>query len=227
VRLADRYDLAIMSTKGMSVVASRHLIDEVCGRHGLPLLVLHDFDKNGFSIQGTLCGDNHRYRFKHKINPIDLGLRLTDVEKQGLTAESVYIEDTPKARRNLKRNGAKDDEIDFLLSGQRVESNAFASRPLINWLEAKLHKNGVKKVLPDTDVLETAYKAAFVRRFVADGARELESQARQLLDAAGVPSTLRKQVAAAFKIEPAAPWDGAVADIAGRAAERFKTPDRG
>src|SRR5262245_46719445 len=42
VNLAKRYDIAIMSTKGMSVTASRLLIDRLCGRHHIPLLVLHD-----------------------------------------------------------------------------------------------------------------------------------------------------------------------------------------
>jgi hypothetical protein len=54
VRLAERYDLAIMSTKGLSVTASRLLVDRLCAAHQVPLLVLHDFDKSGFSILGTL-----------------------------------------------------------------------------------------------------------------------------------------------------------------------------
>jgi len=56
LKLAERYDIAIMSTKGMPVVAVRHLADELCGPHGIPLLVLHDFDKSGLSIVGTLKG---------------------------------------------------------------------------------------------------------------------------------------------------------------------------
>ena len=55
VKLGERYDLAIMSTKGMSVTASRRLVEELCGQHGIPLLLLHDFDKSGFSIAGTLA----------------------------------------------------------------------------------------------------------------------------------------------------------------------------
>jgi hypothetical protein len=47
VRLAERYDLAIMSTKGMSVTAARELVQELCATHGIPLLVLHDFDISG------------------------------------------------------------------------------------------------------------------------------------------------------------------------------------
>jgi hypothetical protein len=63
VQLAERYDLAIMSTKGMSVTASRLLVDRLCALYGVPVLVLHDFDKSGFSILGTLGRDTRRYRF--------------------------------------------------------------------------------------------------------------------------------------------------------------------
>ena len=49
-KLAERYDIAIMSTKGMSNTASRELIDKFCGDiPRCPLYVLHDFDKAGFS----------------------------------------------------------------------------------------------------------------------------------------------------------------------------------
>ena len=41
VGLADRYDIAMMSTKGMSVTAARHLVDEICSRYSIPLFVLH------------------------------------------------------------------------------------------------------------------------------------------------------------------------------------------
>ena len=48
VNLANRYDLMIISTKGVSVTAARRLIDDICGDNDLPLFVLHDFDVAGF-----------------------------------------------------------------------------------------------------------------------------------------------------------------------------------
>ena len=60
-----------------------------CAGYGIPLLVLHDFDKAGFSIAGTLAGVDHydknyneratRYDYRHDFDVIDLGLRLPDV----------------------------------------------------------------------------------------------------------------------------------------------------
>src|SRR4029450_127650 len=95
VQLAERYDLAIMSTKGMSVTAARELVEQLCAVHSVPLLVLHDFDKAGFSIAGTLRRSTRRYRcgHGHAASVIDLGLRLEDVD--GLETEGVYI-DSPE-----------------------------------------------------------------------------------------------------------------------------------
>ena len=112
VRLAERYDLAIMSTKGLSVTASRLLVDRLCAAHEVPLLVLHDFDKSGFSILGTLRRDTRRYAFRNRIEVVDLGLRLEDVEDSGLETEDVVHRSDPAP--NLRENGATAEEIAFL-----------------------------------------------------------------------------------------------------------------
>jgi hypothetical protein len=70
-RIAERFDVAIMSTKGMSVTAARLLADEMCSEHDIPLLLLHDFDKAGFSIAGTLQRDTRRYEFQNDIKGRD------------------------------------------------------------------------------------------------------------------------------------------------------------
>ena len=62
VKLAKRYDIAIMSSKGMSVTAARDLVNGVCGE-AIPLLVLHDFDAAGIIIKDTLENDTRRYSY--------------------------------------------------------------------------------------------------------------------------------------------------------------------
>ena len=135
-QIAERYDLALASTKGMSVTACRALVEELCGKQGLPLYVLHDFDVSGFSILKTLTTSNRRYDFQTEIEPIDFGLRLGDIEQferdgTPLDSEPVAFDASKEALRNrLRVNGATDEEIDFLLTGdgekqgQRVELNA-------------------------------------------------------------------------------------------------------
>jgi hypothetical protein len=61
-RIAERFDVAIMT-----VTAARLLADEMCSEHDIPLLLLHDFDKAGFSILGTLQRDTRRYQFQNDI----------------------------------------------------------------------------------------------------------------------------------------------------------------
>ena len=106
VNLADRYDLMIVSTKGVSVTAARRLIDTVCGDHDLPLFVLHDFDVAGFLILGTLQRDTRRYQFSNAVEVVDLGLRLADIE--GLEREPAAATKTSASilREQLAENGA-------------------------------------------------------------------------------------------------------------------------
>ena len=80
VNLADRYDLMIISNKGVSVTAARKLIDVICGRYRVPLFTLHDFDLAGFLIRGVLQRDTRRYRFSNSVELVDLGLRLEDID---------------------------------------------------------------------------------------------------------------------------------------------------
>jgi DNA topoisomerase VI subunit A len=96
-----------MSTKGMSNTASRTLVDQLCA-HDIPLLVVHDFDKSGFSIVATLGTSNRRYRFENCAQVFDLGLRLEDVEEYGLEAEEVSYGNSDPSW-NLGENGALDD----------------------------------------------------------------------------------------------------------------------
>jgi hypothetical protein len=127
VRLGERYDTAIMSTKGVSVTAARRLVDHICARYQVPLFVLHDFDRSGFIILRTLRESTRRYYFRHCIDVIDLGLRLEDVEACGLESEDAFYREHPDSvRRGLTMAGATKAEIDFLLHN-RVELNAFAS----------------------------------------------------------------------------------------------------
>ena len=137
VNLANRYDLMIISTKGVSVTAARQLIDDICGDHGLPLFVLHDFDVAGFLILGTLQRDTRRYQFSNAFEVIDLGLRLADIA--GLEREPAAATRTSAdiLRAQLAENGATDAEIAILLS-ERVELNAMTSDALIAMIERKL-----------------------------------------------------------------------------------------
>ena len=108
----------------------------MCHDHDIPLLLLHDFDKSGFAIAGTLQRDTRRYEFQNSIKTIDLGLSLEDVEAMELESEYQHH---PKASKsalmaNLSENGASEEEIAFMFrdfdrlrSTRRVELDAMTS----------------------------------------------------------------------------------------------------
>jgi len=87
VKLAKRYDIALMSSKGMASTAARELVDRLCCGC-VPLLVLHDFDPAGIIIKDTLQNDTRRYSFSGAPQVIDLGLQFGDIG--GLPTEPGY-----------------------------------------------------------------------------------------------------------------------------------------
>jgi hypothetical protein len=207
VNLADRHDLMIISTKGVSVTAARKLVDEVCGRNDLPLFVLHDFDFDGFKIFGTLHRDTRRYQFSNTIEPIDLGLRLEDIA--GLEREPAAATKTGEAdlRAQLAENGATPNEIEILLH-ERVELNAMTSDALIEMIERKLKAHGIKKVIPDDELLDEVYRAFHRSNELRKQFEELESEFEE--SKIEVPKNLTNQVRAILEKSPDLRWDDAV-----------------
>jgi hypothetical protein len=220
VLLAERYDLAIMSTKGLSVTASRMLVDALCW--DIPLLVLHDFDKAGFSIAGTLQRNTRRYEFRNRICAVDLGLRLADVQANGLQSEEVhYGKSNP--RYNLEDNSATKAEIAFLCrggdrqhgyTGQRVELNAFTSEQLVAWIERKLKEHGISKVVPDKDTLAGAYRRAVKAERMRALIRKAEESIRDEVEKMAVPGDLEDRVLERMRLNPALSWDAILNEFA-------------
>ena len=214
-RIGERFDLALMSTKGMASTAARTLIEQLSYAHDVRFLVLHDFDKAGFSICATLTQNTERYRFRHWPTVIDLGLRLADVQAEALEAEPcTYHEREPW--KNLQQNGATEDEIAFLLEdgGQRVELNAFTSDHFVEWLEAKLEAAGVEKFLPDDDVLAAAYRRAMYVHAMNVELEKFHETAQQRAAAAALPADLRASVQRALDEDETQAWDDALSSIA-------------
>jgi DNA topoisomerase VI subunit B len=234
--IAERFDIAVLSDEGMSTVAGRRLVDDVCGRLDKPLFTLHDFDVTGFDIQHRISNSNERYRFRHTIKTvIDFGLRLDDVERWGLQSEPVDIPVKGKpyeiaakranwlaatARRLIER-GATRAEIAFLLTDdhgvrgdmmKRVELNALDARSFVAFIEDKLEEHGLGKVTPDAVALGAAY-ATFVRanRIRARLGPEIDRLNAEPVD---VPGDLAERVRDELTADRDASWDKVVATLA-------------
>jgi hypothetical protein len=215
VQLAARYDLALMSNKGMSVTAARELAQELCATYGVPLLVLHDFDISGFSIFGTLRSSTRRFTYHRSFKVIDLGLRLADIED--LEREDVFISSPEKTAATLRRHGATEEEIGILVGGERVELNALASDELVALIERKLTDHGIRKVIPGDATLADAYRRMHNQAIVQAKIDELVED----LDAtdAKIPAGLRRRIAKALQDDPERPWDVALRDIVAEDAD--------
>jgi hypothetical protein len=215
-QIAAKYDIAIKSTKGMSVTAARALADEMCSDHDIPLLLLHDFDKAGFSIAGTLQRDTRRYQFKNDITVVDLGLSLADVEAMGLEAEYQHHpkEDRAALENNLRINGASEAEIAFMFrdfdrlrSTRRVELNAMTSPQFVAFVERKLRENGVAKIVPDEKLLAEVYAGIERGRRLEEAVEELDDINTKDIEP---PVDLEKRIKEILKRIPHIRWDAAI-----------------
>ena len=216
VQLAERYDIAVMSTKGLSTMASRRLVDEICGTYDIPLLILRDFDKAGFSIAATLTQSSSRYTFRHEIRAIDLGIRLQDVEEWNLEPESFILNgEREKTRANLLRNGATQEEAKFICGGKRVELNAFTSANFVKFIESKLNEHRIKKVTPDDDTLQIAFRRSLREQYIERHFEDLAREAEDFVEELNLPASLSHEVAELLDQDPSIPWDAAIRVMAG------------
>jgi hypothetical protein len=232
--IAGRFDLAFASCKGYSVDAARRLIRQLHEHYGVPVYVVHDFDKQGVGIFDTL-GDGY----------VDLGLRLDDIRTLnqradwdlGLMSESVdYVHHRGRPydpRPNLAERGATADEIEFLcptsqppFRGRRVELNALVGQTFVNWLEANLAEHGVAKVIPDNATLEAAYRRAYESRWLNLQIARLDTQAQDLAGAAELPDDLAGRVATLVADASHLAWDSVVAQLVRQAIPDDEDDDR-
>jgi DNA topoisomerase VI subunit B len=221
-QIAERFDIAPMSTKGMSNTAARRLVDEL-SRLGVTIYVLHDFDKSGFSILKTLRTDTRRYRFRSTPQVIDIGLTLADVQDMALQSEPVAYRHAADPKEELAKCGATPAEQAYLVTGerrrnpstgkyywpgQRVELNAMTSDRFVDWIERRLTEHGVAKVIPPPDDLAKAYQLARQTKAMNEELARLQTTTRD--QAIDVPDDLDARVREVLEEDPALSWDAAV-----------------
>jgi DNA topoisomerase 6 subunit A-like protein len=218
VKIGKRFDIAIASTKGMSVVAIRKLLDEI----QVPVYVLHDMDITGRTIYGTLTSDGRRFKYKNNITIHDLGLRYEDVIRMELQSEPFKLNtDEAKSRMTLMRYGASKGEISMLLDQQRrVELNAMTSEQFVEYVERRLMECDVKKVIPDGATMEDAYRRTLVQRRLEEEAEKMRAQAEWEANEADVPSDLADRVRKVMSDDSGLSWDRALIMVMDTAKRR-------
>jgi hypothetical protein len=212
VGLAEHHDIAIMSTKGVSVTAARLLVDRMCSAHSIPLLVLHDFDVAGFTILDTLRRDTRRYQFESDFEVIDLGLRLADVQAMRLQSEGAASSKSSAnaIRARLRNSGATPEECEFLVH-QRVELNAMTSEQFVGFIKRKLAEHGIEKIVPSKQALDKAYRL-FERGRRLEQTFDKMAMDLEIADAR-TPDDIEKRIAEIMRERPTLRWDAAVKEV--------------
>jgi DNA topoisomerase VI subunit A len=212
-QIANRFDVAIMSTKGMSVPASRLLLDRLVVRGVERVMVLHDFDISGFSIAGTLGTSSNIHRFENEVPIVDIGLRLDDVNELDLLSEPfVTDKDWRAVSHTLRRHGATDEEIRFLPK-ERVELNAMTSDEFILFIETKLAFHGIEKVIPDAKTIEQHARRVIERQLVQKAIEKLMPEITKQVASVALPEQLRQLLDTELVLQPELPWDAAISEI--------------
>jgi hypothetical protein len=203
-QVPERFDLALMSTKGISAIAARDLARGL----GVPCFTLHDLDKNGFVMAAG-------FPFA-----TDIGIHMEDVDERGLAPEDQYHQNQAKTYDNLIRNGATQEEAEFVSQGQRVELNMLTGPEFIEFVEGKLEQHGVEKVVPDEATLAVAWKRAHLVARVNELIDSIQRDEQEdgsappaTSDIPPVPGDLAERIREALAEDVTQPWDQALWDI--------------
>ncbi len=216
-QILGKYDMGLMSTKGLPHKASCDLIESL-EQNNVRVFVLRDFDYDGFKIVRTL---REGVRMASGSGVIDIGLRGDDIE--GLESEEVHYS---SGRGNvygylLSDCDATREEADFLVSertysghkGRRVELNALSTEQLIDLLERKFKEHGVEKVIPANEVIAKAYKRAWYLQQIENAIKEADEKVKGEVDSLKIPEDLKEQVEKILTEDEVLSWDQAVWSI--------------
>jgi hypothetical protein len=226
-RLAERYDMAIVAGEGYATEACRVLFANAERGKDYQIFVLHDADPWGYNIARTLREETVRMP-GHKVEVIDLGLKLGEALALGLPTEEFTRKKALPA--GLALNEVEKEYFGGRQAGskswvcRRVELNAFTSPGLITDVERGLKTNGVRgKIVPPDQVLgerlRAALRVALAEAVKAEWEDRVEAEVRARFEALEQQigerqEGIRDAIAGALTKWPLQAWDEAVARMA-------------
>jgi hypothetical protein len=173
-RLAERYDMAILTGEGYATEAMHALFRSASKDKQYQLFVLHDADPDGYNIARLLQDESVNMQGKgYAVDVIDLGLFFEDAialgirpelftRKKALQKELVLSDAARQAFEGEKQRG-KNEWI-----GQRVELNALSAPQLVAYIERRLEECGARgKVIPPDPVLTRARRDTYDAQIAA------------------------------------------------------------
>ncbi len=233
VGFPEKYDCALLSSKGYASRAVRDVID-LLGEteEEIKFFCVHDADGPGTMIYQTLQeGTTARERRKVKI--INLGLDPWEAIAMGLQKEEFERRrgKVPVAEYIGWHEAIDNDDHGGSwwkrwLQTQRVELNSMTSPQFVAWMEAKMEEHNIGKVIPPVEVLQHHVRervesvvrenlaAKLLREGNLDGLVQEELiKLRPVVEALDVRDTVRAGLRASPKHTWSSPLEGAVEQI--------------
>lgn len=219
VGFPERYDCALLSSKGFASRAVKDLFD-LLGEtdEEIQFFCVHDADAAGTKIFETLQ-EATTARPGRRVKVINLGLEPEEAVEMGLQIESFESE----RRRPVA------DYVSYYwanwLQTNRAELNAMTTPEFIEWLERKMEEHGVGKVIPNEDVLsrtleESAEQA--IRSKVMNNILLQNGYERKVVEALNAARTsiedaktgIREKVSDKLANDPLKRWDAPLTELA-------------
>jgi hypothetical protein len=232
-RWPERFDCALLTSKGQPTRAARDIIDLIGNTTELVIVFcLHDADAYGTVICQTLQEET-KARPRRNIEIINLGLEpqeAVELAEQGL----VEIEDIPRSKNQRPVADYVDAEWAEWLQEHRVELNAFTTPDFLRWLDAKMAAYEGKLIPPaevmegrlDDELRETLRRrieAAILERADVDGMveRAVERRAGRIERAV---ANIEETIALALEQVADRPWTDPIDRLARRLARKRRPP---
>ena len=96
-----------------------------------------------------------------------------------------------------------------------IELNAMSSPQLVEFVERKLTGHGIKKLVPDDQILDQQARRVIKARLTQEVLAAAENNIEQQTQTAALPEDFRQQVEHILDEHPEMPWDEAVAQVLG------------
>jgi hypothetical protein len=182
-----------------------------CGpQNGLTVLDMDDADPAIIKEAGM--EPDHLVAVPLRVEQFDALLRF------GKLADDLVADIAPAglildhARVDTLRHGATDEEVEFLKE-ERVELNAMTSRRMVDFIEAKLTKHGVAKVVPDAGTIEAHARRLIEQRLAREALSEIREEIATAAARIALPENIESRLRRSLTARPELSWDDALADI--------------
>jgi hypothetical protein len=208
-RIAERYDMAILTGKGFPTEAIRNLLSMASKGQDYQIFCFHDADDAGYDIARALREETRRMP-GYCVDVIDLGLTYGDAEAMKLQGEP-YTRQKRISEALIPLLTPRELEI---MMGTKVGRNTYHSyryeintlKPVntrMDYIERKLRQNGVRpKVIPPDDYLHEK----LTNRRDRDIASEIGMAIDRIVGRDRIVNCLTEQFRDDYGIEDAREW---------------------